>query len=139
MSGGSPAVPTDPKDKWRIETNDRYSKMVSSIISLATGALVLPILFLRNFLALSNDKPILPLLDWHAYAAWFFLVVSIFLGLAYSWLSVKWVKLAWGQAIWLSEGVLELLLDASFVGMAISFLAGIALMVCFFVRFHVAG
>ena len=32
----------EPTEKWRIETNDRYNKVVTSIISLATGTLVLP-------------------------------------------------------------------------------------------------
>jgi hypothetical protein len=139
VCGGSEAIvgrEPKPKDEWRIETNDRYSRVVSSIISLSTGTLLLPVLFFRNLLGVANEKPILPLLDGRAYAAWVSLGVSILLGLVHSWLSAKWVKLAWGQAIWFSEGTLEFLLDASFVGMAGGFVCGIGLLVWFFSTFH---
>jgi hypothetical protein len=123
-------------EKWKVDTNDRYSKIVTSIVSLATGSLVIPALFIREFLGIPKETPLLPFLTWQAYAAWICLATSIFLGLAYSWLSAKWVKLAWGQKIVLSERRLECLLDSSFVGMAVLFLAGIGSLVCFFATFH---
>jgi hypothetical protein len=86
-------------EKWRIETNDRYSKIVASVISLATGSLVLPALFLREFLGVPKETALVPFLNWWVYAAWICLAVSILLGLAYAWLSVKWIKLAWGKKI----------------------------------------
>ena len=42
--------------KWKIDTNDRYSKIVVTVISLATGSLVLPTLFLREFLGVPKEK-----------------------------------------------------------------------------------
>ncbi len=124
-------------ERWRIETNDRYSKIVTSVVSLATGSLVLPALFLREFLGIPKETALLPFLNWCVYAGWICFAVSILLGLAFAWLSVKWVKLAWGQEVALSERRLECLLDTSFVGMAVLFLAGIVSLVCFFVTFHV--
>ncbi len=123
-------------EKWRIETNDRYSKIVTSVVSLATGSLVLPALFLREFLGVPKETALLQFLSWWVYAAWICFAVSILLGLGHAWLSVKWVKLAWGQKIVLSERRLECLLDTSFVGMAVLFLAGIGSLIRFFVTFH---
>jgi hypothetical protein len=123
-------------EKWRIETSDRYSKIVTSVISLATGSLVLPALFLRDFLGVPVETALLRSLNSSAYEAWICLAASIFLGLTYQWLSVKWIKLAWGQKISLSEHRLECLLDTSFVGMAMLFIAGIGLLVRFFVTAH---
>jgi magnesium-transporting ATPase (P-type) len=126
----------DP-EKWRIETNDRYAKIVASITSLATGALVLPAILLREFLGVPKKTPLLPLLNWWAYSYWICLAISILLGLAYSWLSVKWVKQAWGQKIAISECRLECLLDVTFVIMMLSFVFGVISLVAFFLTFYV--
>lgn len=123
-------------EKWKMDTNDRYSKIVASIVSLATGSLVLPALFLREFLSVPKETALLPFLNWRAYTAWACLGISILLGLVYSWLSVKWVKVAWGQNIMLSENRLECLLDTTFVAMVVLFLAGIGSLVYFFATFH---
>ena len=104
-------------DKWRIETNDRYNKIVASVISLATGALVFPALFLRQFLGIPAEKALAPFLTCAAYVSWISLGRSVLIGLLYSWISVKWVKLAWGQQIAVSDDFLEKVLDVSFVFM----------------------
>jgi hypothetical protein len=128
----------EPVDRWRIETNDRYSKIVSSVISLATGALVLPALFLRQFLGIPTEKALAPFLTCAAYASWICLGCSVLFGLLYSWLSVKWVKLAWGQKIAVSEHFLEWVLDVVFVLVVLLFLVGIAASVWFFATVRVA-
>jgi hypothetical protein len=131
---------TEPRDKWRIETNDRYAKIVSLVVSLSTGALALPALFLREFLGVPKETALLPSLNCWAFAAWICLGASIVLGLFYSWLSVKWVKLAWGHEIrFLPEPRLNLGLDLLFVGMVVSFLARIGFLVSFFVTSHVVS
>jgi hypothetical protein len=126
----------EPIHKWKLETADRYNKIVGSVISLATGALVLPVLFLRQFLGVPTDKALAPFLTCWAYASWICFGCAVLFGLLYSWLSVKWVKLAWGQEIELSERCLERVLDALFVVMMLSFLLGIAASVWFFVSAH---
>jgi hypothetical protein len=123
-------------DQWRIDTNNCYSKVVSTVISLATGSLVLPILFLREFLAVPKDKALSPLLNCTVYLSWVCFSAAILLGLIYSWLSAKWVKLAWNKEIMLSESTLERLLDTTFVGMLLLFLAGIFSIVWFFAAYH---
>ena len=120
-------------EEWRIETNDRYNKVVSSVTSLSTGAFALPALFLRQFLGVPAEKAILPMLTWAAYISWVFLFVSILAGVIYSWRSVKWVKLAYGQQIKTSEKCLESQLDWIFGIMAVAFLLGLAFGVWFLV------
>lgn len=125
-----------PTERWRIEVNDRYSKVVTSVISLATGALVLPVLILRDLLGI-KAQTLLPLLTWAAYVAWGCLGFTILLGLIYFWLSAKWVKLALGQPISLSAAVLESVLDITYVLMMFLFLVGIAATVWFLFATHV--
>ncbi len=130
-------MPDEPVHKWRIETNDRYNKIVSSVISLATAALIVPALLLREFLGVPKEKALVPFLTCAAYTAWVCLLLSILLGLFYSWVSVKWVKFAWGQTISVSERVLECALNVLFVLMGLLFLVGVAATVWFFVTLHV--
>ncbi|HEY1207664.1 MAG: hypothetical protein ABSF57_11700 [Acidobacteriaceae bacterium] len=129
----------EPVDKWRIETNDRYNKIVNSVISLATGALVLPVLFLRQFLGIPTDRALKPLLTCAAYASWFCLGGSVLIGLLYSWLSVKWVKIAWGQKTANPQRCIERVLDVLFVLMMLLFLAGIAESIRFFITVRVVS
>jgi hypothetical protein len=56
--------------KWRIETSDRYNKIVTSVISTATGAFLLPVLFLRQFLGISAEKALKPYFNWVAGGSW---------------------------------------------------------------------
>jgi uncharacterized oligopeptide transporter (OPT) family protein len=122
-------------DKWRIETNERYHKIVASVISLSTGALMLPVLFFREFIGLEKSQAIAPHLNSKMYTGLLCLALSILFGLIYSWLSVKWIKLAWHQKIKFSEGWLEFLMDASFVLMGIAFLVGVLAIIYFFTTF----
>src|SRR5229473_4730907 len=114
-----------PLQPWKISTNDRYNKIVTRVISLATGSLLLPALFLREFLAVPKQTQLAPYLNCWAYIGWGSLGVSIALGLIYSWLSVKWVKGAWGEET-ISEKTLEPCMDLSYVLMMVLFLAGVA-------------
>jgi hypothetical protein len=102
-----------PVKQWMVETNERYSSVVATVISLATGSLVLPVFFLREFLGVPKEKALLPFLNVWAYLGWGCLGGSILLGVIYSWLSVKWVKSAWGEKTCLSEGNLECFMDVS--------------------------
>lgn len=126
-----------PIEPWKIETNDRYGKIVNSIISLATAAMILPALFLREFLGVPKEKALAPFLTWPAYIAWGCLGCSVFLGLFYSWISVKWIKQAWGQKIVFPENCLESIMDTSFVLMMLLFIIGIASSVWFFATVRV--
>jgi hypothetical protein len=56
-----------PNEPWKIEVNDRYQKLVGSVISLATGALVLPALFLKEILGISEKKALVDYIDWRVF------------------------------------------------------------------------
>jgi hypothetical protein len=129
-------MPDEPV-KWKLETNDRYTRIVSNVTSLATGALVLPALFLREFLGVPKEKALAPLLTCTAYTAWLCLGLSVFFGLLYSWFSVKWVKQAWGQKTFFEEHSLERVMDWLFVLMMLLFVVGIVASVWFFVTVRV--
>jgi len=110
---GSSAVST-PRDPWKIEVGDRLCAVVDMLIGLSTGALVLPALFLRTFLAVPEGKPLMPCLTLPAYVAIGAFGFSILLGLVFRYTSAKWVKDAWGQEVKLSSNALEHVLNWSF-------------------------
>ncbi len=88
--------------------------------------------FFREFLGVPKEKALVPLLTCAAYPAWLCLGLSVVFGLLYSWLSVKWIKQAWGQPTLLSERSLERMMDWSFVLMIVLFLVGVGASVWFF-------
>jgi hypothetical protein len=119
-----------------METNKRYQEIVTRVVSLATGALVLPTLVLREFLGIPKEKALVPFLNRWAYLGWGSLSASIVFGLVYSWLSVKWVKHAWGEPTFFSATTLESSLNSSFVLMMAFFALGIISMCWFFISFN---
>ncbi len=121
-------------EKWEVATNDHYLRIVSAVVSLATGALALPILFIREFLGVPAGKPIKPFLTCSVWLAWTCLTFAILLGLGYSWFSIKWVKAAFDQPTFISRRWLEFWADAFFVLMGAAFVAGIAAMFRFLVN-----
>ena len=128
-----------PKEQWKIDVNDRYQKVVSTIMGLATASLVFPVLFLRNFLSVPQEKPLVDYLCDSVYWSWTFLALSIVSGTIYYYLSAKWIKDAWGQKTWLSSKTIENTLDWTFGLQIIFFLLGIALFVLFAVTYKIAS
>jgi hypothetical protein len=124
-------VPAIQPEQWRIETNKRYSEIVSSVTTLATGSLVIPIALIRQIVGVKEGEAIGPKLSWHVYVSWITLGLSVLLGLSYSWLSAKWIKAACGQKTALGVTWLERLMDWLFVLMLLSFVVGIVLLVRF--------
>lgn len=131
------------KEKWAVET---YLKIVTSVTSLATGALVLPIVFLRDFIGVARTTALWPFLsegrNLLALLSWCCLGLSIVSGLAYSWVAVNWVKWQWGTG---AAGVTKAAqrqtrlnvqrqtrLDVLFVMMIALFLLGVLLIIVFF-------
>ena len=51
-----------PVVECKVKTNERYNQIVRRVISLATAALVLPALFLREFLGVPKETALAPLL-----------------------------------------------------------------------------
>ncbi len=125
------------KDQWKIEINDRYQKVISTIIGLATASLVLPVLFLRNILSIPQEEPLLNYLDGIIVCSWFLLFLSIFSGTVFYYVSAKWIKHAWGQKTWLSATKIEKILDVTFWVAIVFFLIGLVLFLCFAVTLKV--
>ncbi len=59
-----------PTKPWMVETDDRHNKIVATGISLATGSLVLPVFFLREFLGVPKEKALAPVLNGWALKGW---------------------------------------------------------------------
>lgn len=130
MSNGQPQHP------WKIEVNDRYQKVLGTVIALATAALVLPVLFLREFLAIPKDKGLVGFLDWPIYLSWALLTASVIAGVFFYYLSAKWIKSAWGQPVAISSGRLESSLDWSFWLSVATFILGIVSFLLFITSFR---
>jgi hypothetical protein len=128
---------TSPEEskQWKIATNDRYGKIVATVMSLATGSLLIPAFFLRELLGIPKEKSLVPFLNGYAYCGWLALALAIAFGLVYSWVSVKWVKAAWGQRTVFAESTLEAALECLFGSMLILFFVGVLLSGYFAVTF----
>lgn len=122
-------------EQWKIDVNDRYRGVVDLLISLATGALLLPAVFLRSFLGVSEGEPVLMFLDWRAFLSLAAFALVIACGLCFHYTSVKWVKAAWGKPVMLQARSLEIILDLCFWIAALSFGIG----VCMFLWFAIRG
>ena len=60
-----------------------WSGIAADIIQLATAALVLPILFLRKVLAVTENESLSPYLNKWLYSSWVFLFLTIGTGVYY--------------------------------------------------------
>lgn len=115
-----------PMHPWKIEVNERYLRVVDLLVGLATGCLVLPTLFLREVLGL-RDQPIAIFLDAFSYGAIFSFLLAIALGIAFHYVSAKWVKAAWGQPVKFVGSKLELVMDVMFWLTVCAFMGGLGL------------
>ncbi len=128
----------EPRYPWRLDTNDRYREVIKVVMGLATGSLVVPVIFLRDVLRLPSDLPLSQALDGRAYWSWACLALSVLFGIVFHYASAKWVRLAWEQPVTFfgiktNDNVVERVLEVSFWGTIIAFGIGIALIVSFLV------
>jgi hypothetical protein len=119
--------------RWMVDVNQRYQKVVDLLISLSTAALVLPPLFLQQFLGVQTE-PLALFMDKWAWGSLASFGLAILLGIAFHWLSAKWIKRAWGQPTVLSQRALERCLDITLVGACLAFVAGLSAFVVFATR-----
>lgn len=112
---------------WRKDVNAYYQKVIDLLISLATGALILPPIFLQTYLGV-KEEPLLIFLDGWAFASTGSFVFTIGSGIAYHYASAKWLKRAWGQQTLLSARAIERWMDWMFWAAVAGFLGGI---ICF--------
>ncbi len=127
------------KEQWKIEVNDRYQKVISTLMGLATASLVLPVLFLRSFLSVPQNQPLSNYLCDSIYWSWTFWCLSVVSGTIFYYLSAKWVKNAWGQKTSLTPKAIEISLDWAFWLTCFFFIIGLCFFVNFAVTFKVAS
>jgi len=118
---------------WRIAINDRYQKVVDTVMTLATSALVLPTFFLRELLAIPPGQKLIDSLNYKVFISWSALSLTILLGIIFQFTSAKWVKLAVGGKVHFLEQTLSLILDWTFWMMASGFGIGLASLLWFMV------
>jgi hypothetical protein len=127
-------------EQWKIDVNDKYQHAVGVVISLATGSMVLPILFLKDMVRTTANLSIADMLSGWVYASWVFLALSILSGIMYHYCSAKWVKQSWnrsadmfGKAV--TPAFVEWCLDVAYFVMMSGFIFGLTTIVLFMVRF----
>ena len=94
----------EPKEPWVIGLNAQYQKVVNTIITLSTAALVLPVFFLRDLVGNIPPKTsLLTLLQEPtfcgfpiAFLSWGCFSVSILSGILFYYVSATRIKEAWG-------------------------------------------
>ena len=121
--------------EWKSKANAEYQKVISSIFSLSTAALVIPTLFLKDFLGLAPGASLRVALSWPVYLAWVFFFSAIFCCVFYYYASAKWLKKAYGGHVkWLEESI-EKCLDRTFWTAVLFFISGLVGLVIFMATF----
>jgi hypothetical protein len=119
-------------ERWKLDVNERYQRAVSTIVTLATLVLGGPFLFLKTLPAGKSLLDVLGRTVWGEVS----LGISILCAVIYFFFSAKWVKLALvrkADFFWipLRPGVVEFILDSTYLLMMLSFLAGVFFIVQF--------
>ena len=85
-----------PEDKWKLVVNANYQEVIKTLMSLTTASLVLPFLFIRNFLGVPEGKRLADYLPTSAYLFWGFLFLSLLCDMVFFWSSAKFIKVVSG-------------------------------------------
>jgi hypothetical protein len=118
--------------RWRLDVNERYQRVASTVVTLATLVLGGPFLFLKTLPAGKSLLDVLGRTVWGEVS----LGISIFCAVIYFFFSAKWAKLALieeADFFWIPLGkrFVEFVLDSSYFLMMIGFLAGVFFIVQF--------
>jgi hypothetical protein len=81
---------------WQLSVNSTYQDVMKTFMNLVTASLVLPFLFIRNFLRVREDEPIANYLSPSAYFSWAMLFLSLVCCMVFFWASAKYVKVVSG-------------------------------------------
>lgn len=134
MDNKTPQVPSYP---WRIDTNDRYRELISSILTLSTGSLILPVFLVRDFLGIPNSEPLQNVFSWQLYWSAASFGLAIFSCVFFYYCSPKWIRLAWDKPVSLfhfkpaNGNVIERCLDYSLFLAVIFFILGLVFLALF--------
>jgi hypothetical protein len=121
--------------EWKSKANAEYQKVIASIISLSTATLVLPTLFLKDFIGLSAGASLRSSLSCSVIVAWVLLLIAIACCLMYYYVSAKWLKQAYGGQVKWSEQAIEKCLDITFWAAGVTFVLGLLLLLIFIVTY----
>ena len=113
--------------EWKSKANAEYQKVIALIISLSTATLILPTLFLKDFVGLPSGTSLRCYLSWPVYVAWLFLFFAIAFCMVYYYASAKWLKQAYGGSVKWSEQSIESCLDVTFWIAVATFIIGLLL------------
>jgi hypothetical protein len=110
-------------------------------MGLATASLLLPVFFAREFLGLGSTTPLKVVFGIEVYCSWAMLVLAIFSGVLFHFLSAKWARLAWGKSsgvfgFAVSENFIEGSMEVCFWITVLAFLIGLVLILVFFVNYE---
>ena len=133
-------MPSKPKYPWRLDTNERYREVTRTVMGLATASLFLPVFLAREFLGVKSGTSLESALGISVFCwAWGLFGLSIFSGIVFHYLSAKWVRLAWGKEATVlgckaSENFVEKTMEVFFWATALAFLAGLVVVLVFFLN-----
>ena len=122
-----------PEDKWKLVVNANYQEVIKTLMSLTTASLVLPLLFIRNFLGVPEGKRLADYLPSSAYWFWGFLFLSLLCDMVFFWSSAKFIKVvSGGREDWpkkrlgmAPEKFFETSRDVAIQGASLSFVAAL--------------
>lgn len=129
------------KEPWKLDTNNKYSEVVKTIMGLSTASLLLPVFMAREFLGIEASKPLIKVFGCSVYWAWGLLAISILAGVFFLYLSAKWVRIAWDKEVglfWVKntrESTIECLMEISLWGSILLFGFGLFLTIYFFTNY----
>jgi hypothetical protein len=118
--------------EWKITVNTQYQEAIKIVINLVTASLVLPVVFLKNIIAVAPNELKSHLWPF-AYAAWVLLGVSLSACLAFYFYSMKFAKAVYKGQENQPDGVHnEKWRDVAALVAAPAFLLGLGSLVIFF-------
>ena len=123
-----------PEDKWKLVVNANYQEVMKTLMSLTTASLVLPFLFIRNFLGVPEGKRVADYLPSLAYWFWGLLLLSLLCDMVFFWASAKFIKVVnggsedWPKKLFgfAPDKFVETSRDLGVQGASVSFLAALA-------------
>ena len=121
---------------WKEKANSEYQKVINACINLATASLVLPAIFLKDFVTLPKGTSVFDQLTISVFVSWIALTLSIIFGVSFYYTSAKWLKQSYGGTVSCSENCLEKILNWFFWLTPFTLLVGIFSLI-WFISFYV--
>ena len=122
------------EEEGMLEVNKQYQEAIKIVINLVTASLVLPVVFVKNILAV-DDKNIKGSLCPWAYWSWGFLIMSLLACVGFYYFSTKFTKAVYKSEETRFWGIkVETWRDSMAAIAAPFFLAGLGFLLYFFLH-----